>query len=66
MVDNGPRDMKKNGNLCYFFNLNDEKSFLKKLKNSKNKNLKKIKNARKYADKFSILSHTTNLRKILM
>ena len=27
LVDNGPKDMKKNGNLCYFFNFNDEKSF---------------------------------------
>ena len=66
LVDNGPKDMKKNGNLCYFFNFNDEKSFLKAVKNSKNKNLKKIKDARKYADKFSILSHTTKLRKILI
>ena len=66
LVDNGPKDMKKNGDLCYFFNLNDEKSFLKAVKNSKNKNLKKIKDAKKYADKFSILSHATNLQKILI
>ena len=66
LVDNGPKDMKKNGDLCYFFNFNDEKSFLKAVKKSKNKNLKKIKDARKYADKFSILSHNANLRKILI
>ena len=66
LVDNGPKDMKKNGDLCYFFNFNDEKSFLKAVKKSKNKNLKKIKDAKKYADKFSILSHATNLQKILI
>ena len=47
LVDNGPKDMKKNGDLCYFFNFNDEKSFLKAVKDSKNKNLKKIKDAKK-------------------
>ena len=31
LVDNGPKDMKKNGDLCYFFNFNDEKSFLAKI-----------------------------------
>ena len=65
LVDNGPRDMKKNGNLCYFFEFNNEKSFLKAVKNSKNKNIKMIKDAKKYADKFSILSHNTCLQKIL-
>ncbi len=65
LVDNGPRDMKKNGNLCYFFNFNNEKSFLQAVKNSKSKNIKKIKEARQYADKFSVLSHKLNLKKIL-
>ena len=66
LVDNGPRDMKKNGNLCYFFDFNNEKSFLKAVINSKNQSTKKIKDAQKYADKFSILSHKTNLLKILI
>ena len=66
LVDNGPRDMKINGDLCYFFSFNNEKSFLKAVKNSKNKNLKKIKDAQKYANQFSILSHTTKLQKILI
>ena len=65
LVDNGPRDMKKNGNLCYFFNFNNENSFLKAIKSSKNKNLTKIEKAQKYAEKFSILSHNLNLQKIL-
>ena len=56
---------KKNGNLCYFFEFNNEKSFLKAVKNSKNKNIKMINDAKKYADKFSILSHNTCLQKIL-
>ena len=66
LVDNGPRDMKKNGNLCYFFDFNNEKSFLKAIINSKNQSTKKIKDAQKYANKFSILSHKTNLLKILI
>ena len=57
--------MKKNGNLCYFFNFNNEKSFLQAVKNSKSNNIKKIKQARQYADKFSVLSHKFNLKKIL-
>ena len=57
--------MKKNGNLCYFFNFNNENSFLKAIKSSKNKNLTKIEKAQKYAEKFSILSHNLNLQKIL-
>ncbi len=65
LVDNGPRDMKKNGDLCYFFDLNNEKSFLKAIKNSKNRNILKIKNAQKYSEHFSILSHSVNLQKIL-
>ena len=32
LVDNGPRDMKINGDLCYFFSFNNEKSFLKAVK----------------------------------
>ena len=43
-----------------------KKVFLKAVKNSKNKNLKKIKDAQKYANQFSILSHTTKLQKILI
>ena len=65
-MDNGPRDMKKNGDLCYFFEFNNEKSFLKAIKNAKNKNLLKIKNAKKYAKNFTILSHNFNLKKILV
>ncbi|MDC3207814.1 glycosyltransferase [Candidatus Pelagibacter sp.] len=65
LVDNGPKDMKKNGDLCYFFNFNNEKSFLKAVKNSKNKNILKINNAQKYSENFSILSHSVNLQKIL-
>ena len=57
--------MKKNGNLCYFFKFNNENSFLRAIKSSKNKNQKKIKKAQNYAKKFSILSHNLNLQKIL-
>ena len=57
--------MKKNGNFCYFFNFNNEKSFLKTIKDSKVKNLKKIKDAYKYSKQFLIEPHYKKLNEIL-
>ena len=66
LVDNGPKDMKKNGNLCYFFDFNNESSFLRAVRNSRTEDTKKIKNAQQYANKFSILAHNLSLQKILI
>ncbi len=66
LVDNGPKDMKKNGNLCYFFDFNNESSFLRAVRNSRTEDIKKIKNAQQYANKFSILAHNLSLQKILI
>ena len=58
--------MKKNGNLCYFFDFNNESSFLRAVRNSRTEDIKKIKNAQQYANKFSILAHNLSLQKILI
>ncbi len=65
LVENGPLEMKKNGNLCYFFKFNNEKGFVNAIKNSKIKNIKKIKDAYKYSKKFLISPHYKKLKKIL-
>ena len=66
LVKNGPIEMKKNGNFCYFYNFNDSKSFLRALKKSKLYDKKKIKQAFNFASKFHISLHLNNLRKILI
>jgi glycosyltransferase involved in cell wall biosynthesis len=65
LVENGPLEMKKNGNFCYFFNFNNEKSFVNAIKNSKVKNIKKIKDAHEYSKQFLITLHCKKLKKIL-
>lgn len=65
LVKNGPLEMKHNGNLCYFFKFNNEKSFLNAIKKSKYKNLNKINAAQNYSKQFSINSHCKKLKKIL-
>lgn len=65
LVDNGPKEMKKNGNLCNFFKFNNEKSFLQSIKKLKNSNYKKINDAQKYSEKFLILAHYKKLKSIL-
>ena len=65
LVDNGPKEMKKNGNLCHFFKFNSEKSFMKAIKKSKNSNQKKIKDARKYSENFLIFAHYKKLKNLL-
>ena len=65
LVENGPLEMKKNGDFCYFFKFNDELDFLNSIKNSeKNNSIKTIK-ALKYAKNFSLFSHFKSLNKIL-
>lgn len=58
--------MKKNGNLCFFFKVNNEKSFLNVLKKAKNINQKKIVNAKKFSENFSTYNHYKNLIRILI
>lgn len=65
LVNNGPIEMKKNGNFCYFFNFNNQKSFYEALKRSKSQNNKKIRLAYNFASKFLITFHNKNLKKIL-
>ena len=65
LVENGPLEMKKNGEFCYFFKFDDEIGFLNCIKNSEENNSMKIINALKYAKKFSMFSHFKNLKKIL-
>ncbi len=65
LVENGPLEMKKNGEFCYFFKFDDEIGFLNSIKNSEENNSMKIINAIKYAKKFSMFSHFKNLKKIL-
>ena len=65
LVKNGPLEMKKNGNFCYFFNFNNEKSFINAVKNSRVKNIKKIRDAHKYSKQFLINQHYKKLKEIL-
>ena len=54
LVKNGPLEMKKNGDFCYFFNFNDEIEFVNSIKNSEENNAMKILDALRYAKKFSM------------
>jgi len=65
LVKNGPLEMKKNGNLCCFFDFNNQRSFLNAIKKSKKKDLNRVKNAYKYSKKFMLFPHYQNLIKIL-
>ena len=65
LVKNGPLEMKKNGDFCYFFNFNDELEFLNSIKDSEENNSMKTLNALKYAKKFSMFSHFQSFKKIL-
>jgi glycosyltransferase involved in cell wall biosynthesis len=66
LVKNGPLEMKKNGDLCYFFNFNDSKDFLRAVEKSKKKDAYKINRAYSYSKKFMMLPHYKNLKKILI
>jgi len=59
-------EMKKNGDLCYFFNFNDSKDFLRAVEKSKKKDAYKINRAYSYSKKFMMLPHYKNLKKILI
>tara|TARA_B100002052_G_C15835053_1_gene577325 strand:- start:741 stop:1523 length:783 start_codon:yes stop_codon:yes gene_type:complete len=65
LVKNGPLEMKKSGDFCYFFNFNDELEFLNSIKDSEENNSMKTLNALKYAKKFSMFSHFQSFKKIL-
>jgi glycosyltransferase involved in cell wall biosynthesis len=67
LVRNGPIEMKKNGDMCYFFEPNNEVDFVNKILNSeedKNTDLKLIK-AQKFSNKFTIFSHYKSFEKLL-
>ncbi len=65
LVDNGPKEMFDNGNICYFFNPNNTNEFLNAINLSKeDSKIKKIR-ALKYSKNFTIFSHFNELRKIL-
>jgi len=65
LVKNGPLEMKKNGDFCYFFNFNDELEFLNSIKYSEENNSTKTLKALKYAKRFSMFSHFQSFKKIL-
>ena len=59
LVKNGPLEMQKNSDMCYFFQPNNENDFINQILNSekdKNYNLKLI-NAQNFSRKFSAFSH---------
>ena len=59
--------MKKNSDMCYFFEPNNEFDFVNKILNSeedKNTNLKLIK-AQRFSNKFTIFSHYKRFEKLL-
>lgn len=59
LVKNGPLEMKKNGDLCYFFKANDELDFLNQiLVSERDLNFRdKLQNAQKFSKQFTIFSH---------
>ena len=65
LVENGPLEMKKNGDFCYFFNFNNEIEFVNSIKNSEVNNAMKTIEALRYAKRFSMFSHFQNFKKIL-
>jgi glycosyltransferase involved in cell wall biosynthesis len=67
LVRNGPIEMKKNGDMCYFFESNNEVDFVNKILHSeedKNINIKLIK-AQKFSKKFTVFSHYKNFERLL-
>ncbi len=67
LVRNGPIEMKKNGDMCYFFESKNEVDFVNQILSSekdKNTNFKLMK-AQKFSKKFTIFSHYKNFEKLL-
>ena len=67
LVRNGPMEMKKSGDMCYFFEPNNEVDFVNKILNSEegiDTNCKLIK-AQKFSKRFTIFSHYRNFEKLL-
>ena len=65
LVANGPLEMKENGDFCFFFKFNNEKSFVKALKKLKNNSSNKLNKAKNYSKKFLVSQHLNNLLRIL-
>jgi glycosyltransferase involved in cell wall biosynthesis len=67
LVKNGPIEMKKNGDMCYFFEPGNEADFINKILASEkdiNYNLK-ITNAQRFSKKFTTFSHYKSFEKLL-
>ena len=67
MVQNGPIEMKKNANMCYFFQPNNEADFVNKILESEKEEMPNIKlaKAQKFSKKFTIFSHYKSFEKLL-
>lgn len=67
LVKNGPLEMFKTSDMCYFFKKNNEKDFTNKVVLSENDELssKKILNAFKYSKEFSLFTHYKKIINLL-
>ena len=67
LVHNGPLEMNQIGDLCYFFDKNDEKKFVNQIILSENDNSNKLKilKALKFSKEFTLFSHYKKLRKLI-
>lgn len=67
IVPNGPLEMYRYSNMCYFYKKNDEKDFVNKIILSENDNSNKTKiiTAIKYAKQFTLFSHYKNLIQLI-
>jgi len=63
LVNNGPKEMKENYDMCYFFQSNNENDLIKKIILSENDNntKNKIKNAFYYSKNFTLFNHYKTL-----
>ena len=67
LVKNGPIEMKKNSDMCYFFEPNNEIDFVNKILDSEKDetSYSKLINAQKFSKKFTIFSHSKSFEKLL-
>mgnify|MGYP006079528945 CR=1 FL=1 len=67
IVNNGPLEMYKNSDMCYFFEKNNENDFINQLIISEKDNNSKIKiiKAIRYVKEFTLFSHYKNLNKLI-
>tara|TARA_B100000767_G_scaffold258472_1_gene267227 strand:- start:5173 stop:6318 length:1146 start_codon:yes stop_codon:yes gene_type:complete len=67
IVNNGPLEMYKNSDMCYFFEKNNEHDFVNQLIVSEKDNNSKIKiiKAMRYVKEFTLFSHYKSLNKLI-